>query len=71
LVLALRDYLLERAERRKSPSASSEVARQRRISSVLKEDDSDTDPEADISELPDGWMAAYLHVKHLRNLERR
>ncbi|KAJ7240155.1 hypothetical protein B0H12DRAFT_57866 [Mycena haematopus] len=78
LVLALRDYFVERIEHSKLPPASKDVAqKQRPISSVPTvrkdedEDDDDDDPETDISvPLPDSWMSAYLQVKRLRYLEQ-
>ncbi|KAJ6488966.1 hypothetical protein C8R45DRAFT_993286 [Mycena sanguinolenta] len=69
LVLALRDYFVERIEHSKLSQASTE--KQRPVSTVpKKEDDDDDDPETDISvPLPDSWMASYLQVKRLRYLE--
>jgi hypothetical protein len=72
LVLALRDYFVERVEHSKLPPPSTEVARKRPISTLPKDEDDDDDPETDISvPLPDDWMAQYLQVKRLRYLERR
>ncbi|KAF7375648.1 hypothetical protein MSAN_00453900 [Mycena sanguinolenta] len=73
LVLALRDYFVERIEHSKLPQTSTDVAqKQRPVSTVpKKEDDDDDDPETDISvPLPDSWMASYLQVKRLRYLEQ-
>ncbi|KAJ6578128.1 hypothetical protein B0H19DRAFT_1230009 [Mycena capillaripes] len=72
LVLALRDYFVERVEHSKLPPAPENAAPKRPISSVPKEeDDNDDDPETDISvPLPDSWMAAYLQVKRLRYLQQ-
>ncbi|KAJ7240171.1 hypothetical protein B0H12DRAFT_1135296, partial [Mycena haematopus] len=71
LVLALRDYFVERIEHSKVPSTSKDVAqKQRPISSVPKDEDDEDDPESDISvPLPDSWMSAYLQIKRLRYLE--
>ncbi|KAJ6488972.1 hypothetical protein C8R45DRAFT_993301 [Mycena sanguinolenta] len=72
LVLALRDYFVERIEHSKLRQASTDIAqKQRPVSTVpKKEDDDDDDPETDISvPLPDSWMASYLQVKRLRYLE--
>jgi hypothetical protein len=76
LVLALRDYFVERVEHSKLPPVSKELVKKRPISSVPRpepeEDDNDDDPETDISvPLPDSWVTAYLQVKRLRYLQRR
>ncbi|KAJ7911344.1 hypothetical protein B0H13DRAFT_2482186 [Mycena leptocephala] len=74
LVLALRDYFVERVEHSKLPPVSEELVRKRPVSSVPKqeeEDDNDDDPETDIGvPLPDSWMTAYLQVKRLRYLQQ-
>ncbi|KAJ7830412.1 hypothetical protein B0H14DRAFT_2593325 [Mycena olivaceomarginata] len=71
LVLALRDYFVERVEHSKLPPPSTEVARKRPVSTLPKDEDDDDDPETDISvPLPDDWMAQYLQVKRLRYLEQ-
>ncbi|KAF8143465.1 hypothetical protein K438DRAFT_1875998 [Mycena galopus ATCC 62051] len=71
LVLALRDYFVERIEYSKLPPTQDVVQKQRPISSVPKEDDDEDDTETDMSvPLPDSWMAAYLQVKRLRYLEQ-
>ncbi|KAF7375677.1 hypothetical protein MSAN_00457000 [Mycena sanguinolenta] len=73
LVLALKDYFVERIEHSKLLQMSGDVAqKQRPVSRVpKKEDDEDDDHEADISvPLPDSWMASYLQVKRLRYLEQ-
>ncbi|KAJ7805438.1 hypothetical protein B0H14DRAFT_2611348, partial [Mycena olivaceomarginata] len=50
---------------------STELPRERPISSVPEEDDDRDDPETDIAvPLPDDWIAEYLQVKRLRYLER-
>ncbi|KAF7352127.1 hypothetical protein MVEN_01175800 [Mycena venus] len=75
LVLALRDYFVERVEHSKLAPPPKDLARKRMsrpISAVPKEeDDEDDDPETDISvPLPDDWMTSYLQVKRLRYLEQ-
>lgn len=55
LVLALRDYFMERIEATKSPQ-------------TLKHED-DEEPERE--PLPDSWMASCLQIKRLAYLERR
>ncbi|KAJ7312624.1 hypothetical protein DFH08DRAFT_943570 [Mycena albidolilacea] len=72
LVLALRDYFVERVEHSKLAPGPENPAPKRRISSVPKEeDDNDDDPETEISvPLPDSWMSAYLQVKRLRYLQQ-
>ncbi|KAJ7318795.1 hypothetical protein DFH08DRAFT_754688 [Mycena albidolilacea] len=71
LVLALRDYFVERVEHSKLLAPSTEVARKRPVSTVPKDEDNDDDPETDISvPLPDHWMAQYLRVKRLRFIEQ-
>ncbi|KAF7375685.1 hypothetical protein MSAN_00457800 [Mycena sanguinolenta] len=73
LVLALRDYFVERIEHSKLPQTFTNVAqKQRPVSTVpRKEDGDDDDSETDISvPLPDSWMASYLQVKRLRYLEQ-
>ncbi|KAJ7250786.1 hypothetical protein C8J57DRAFT_1354883 [Mycena rebaudengoi] len=70
LVLALRDYFVERVERSSMP------ARQRMSFKPPKsthedEHDDDDDPEANIdAPLPDSWMTAYLQVKRLRYVQQ-
>ncbi|KAJ6521241.1 hypothetical protein B0H19DRAFT_721738 [Mycena capillaripes] len=71
LVLAIRDYFVERVEHSKLPPPPENAAPTRPISSVPKEDDNDDDPETDISvPLPDSWMAAYLQVKRLLYIQQ-
>ncbi|KAF7335401.1 hypothetical protein MVEN_02192800 [Mycena venus] len=76
LVLALRDYFVERVEHSKLPPPPKDLVRKRMsrpISAIPKEeeDDEDDDPETDISvPLPDDWMVSYLQVKRLRYLEQ-
>ncbi|KAJ7616828.1 hypothetical protein DFH06DRAFT_1238529 [Mycena polygramma] len=70
LVLALRDYFVERVEHSKMPPPKDAVSK-RPVSVVPKQEDDDDDPETDISvPLPDAWMAAYLQVKRLRYLQQ-
>jgi hypothetical protein len=70
-MLALRDYLVERVQYNKLFTRSTELPRERPISSVPEEDDDRDDPETDIAvPLPDDWIAEYLQVKRLRYLER-
>ncbi|KAJ7200442.1 hypothetical protein C8J57DRAFT_1736598 [Mycena rebaudengoi] len=71
LVLALRDYFVERIEHNKFPKISKDVG-QRPISSLsLQADDDDDDPETEmIMPLPDEWMASYLQIKRVRYLEQ-
>ncbi|KAJ6512718.1 hypothetical protein C8R45DRAFT_961144 [Mycena sanguinolenta] len=66
LVLALRDYLVERAEQAvgefRAPSPTSPSG---------TDDDEDQDPETAMGNpLPDSWMLDYLRVKRLRNLQQ-
>ncbi|KAJ7676925.1 hypothetical protein DFH06DRAFT_1169319 [Mycena polygramma] len=73
LVLALRDYFVERIEQSKLPPPPEGVVAKRPISVVPSqaEHDDDDDPETDMSvPLPDAWMAAYLQVKRLRYLQQ-
>ncbi|KAK6975085.1 hypothetical protein R3P38DRAFT_3128369 [Favolaschia claudopus] len=79
LVLALRDYLVERVEHSKLASLPTEAAQKKRpvskVPTVRKDEDEgedeDDDPETDISvPLPDSWMTSYLQVKRLRYLEQ-
>ncbi|KAJ7157929.1 hypothetical protein C8R43DRAFT_996337 [Mycena crocata] len=71
LVLAIRDYFVERVEHSKLPPPQ-EVVRKRPVSTVpAEENDNDDDPETDMSvPLPDEWMTAYLQVKRLRYLQQ-
>ncbi|KAJ6620420.1 hypothetical protein B0H10DRAFT_2215946 [Mycena sp. CBHHK59/15] len=71
LVLAVRDYLVERVER--SSMSAQQDPTQNRLSTVapLDPDHDDDDPETDINvPLPDSWMTAYLQIKHLRYLQQ-
>ncbi|KAK7058060.1 hypothetical protein R3P38DRAFT_2599651 [Favolaschia claudopus] len=78
LVLALRDYLVERVEHSKLASLPTEIAQKKRpvskVPTIRKDEegeDEDDDPETDISvALPDSWMTSYLQVKRLRYLEQ-
>ncbi|KAK7055990.1 hypothetical protein R3P38DRAFT_3170651 [Favolaschia claudopus] len=81
LVLALRDYLVERVEHSKLLVAppSTEISQRKRPTSKVptvrkdhdEDEDEDSDPEADITvPLPDSWMTSYLQVKRLRYLEQ-
>ncbi|KAJ7145706.1 hypothetical protein C8R44DRAFT_863571 [Mycena epipterygia] len=75
LVLAIRDYFVERVEHSKHPTAPKAVVKMRPISTISavpnEENDDDNDPETDISvPLPDSWMTAYLQVKRLRYLQQ-
>ncbi|KAJ7229969.1 hypothetical protein GGX14DRAFT_409643 [Mycena pura] len=74
LVFALRDYLVERAERaaRDLPLFTPVSASTASVS-IAREDDGGEgqDPEtAPGAPLPDSWVLDYLQVKHLRNLQQ-
>ncbi|KAK7055958.1 hypothetical protein R3P38DRAFT_3342921 [Favolaschia claudopus] len=78
LVLALRDYLVERVEHSKLASGIAWKIRPLSLAPTIisrkqeqYSEDDDDDPEADMSvPLPDSWMTAYLQVKRLRYLEQ-
>ncbi|KAJ6594662.1 hypothetical protein B0H19DRAFT_1247319 [Mycena capillaripes] len=66
LVLALRDYLVERAEHAESGLLPAVTA-----SPSVAEGDDAQDPETAVGvPLPDEWMLEYLQVKRLRNLQQ-
>ncbi|KAJ7657383.1 hypothetical protein DFH06DRAFT_1131873 [Mycena polygramma] len=67
LVLALRDYMVERAAHAESGSLTASPA-----SPVVQERDDVQDPETAMGvPLPDEWILDYLQVKRLRCLQRR
>ncbi|KAF7375650.1 hypothetical protein MSAN_00454100 [Mycena sanguinolenta] len=73
LILALRDYFVERIKHGQLLQTSTDVGQNRHPVSTFpqKDDDDNDDPEIDISvALPDIWMVSYLQVKHLRYLEQ-
>jgi hypothetical protein len=74
LVLAIRDYFIERVEQSKLPPLPvPKDTVQKRTSTVQNEDDEDDDDlETYLRKpLPDSWMTAYLQVKRLRYLHRQ
>ncbi|KAJ6573541.1 hypothetical protein DFH09DRAFT_1277138 [Mycena vulgaris] len=67
LVLALRDYLVERAEH-----AESDLPPPSPASPSAPDDEDAQDPETAMGvPLPESWMLQYLQVKRLRNLQRK
>ncbi|KAJ7147215.1 hypothetical protein C8R46DRAFT_545436 [Mycena filopes] len=75
LVLAIRDYLVERVEHEhnKLIPAENNLLPTRSISPLPKdnEDDDEDDPAADFSvPLPDNWIMAYLQVRRLHYLQQ-
>lgn len=75
LVLAIRDYFIERHEHNKLSAPSSNSVQKQPISTVSivvknEDNDEDDDPEANIDvPLPDSWVTDYLQVKRLRQLQ--
>lgn len=64
LVLALRDYLVARADQ-----ANKELLA---VAPASKPTADSQDPETAMgAALPDSWMVHYMHVKQLRNLQRK
>ncbi|KAJ7473796.1 hypothetical protein B0H11DRAFT_2036023 [Mycena galericulata] len=69
LVLAIRDYLVERVEHSKLGPAPRDAVQKRPTSTVPNDDDDDTEGDMSVP-LPDSWMTAYLQVKRLRYLQQ-
>ncbi|KAJ7743338.1 hypothetical protein B0H16DRAFT_1010259 [Mycena metata] len=72
LVLAIRDYFVERVEHEHNKLVTTERELLRPITPVPKEDEDDEDdPAADLSiPLPDNWAMGYLQVRRLHYLQQ-
>lgn len=74
LVLAIRDYFVERDEHSRLTPLVDKCVRKQPISTMIPivEEENDDDPEANIDvPLPDGWVTGYLQVNRLRYVQCR